>query len=151
MVNLLGRSPDHKQLEIGVPIGWQLPRYFHKGACLLVNGLHILPACWTTMSEGLASSEPGRKRAEHWGLTSANDQPTLMGRNGESHLPSRRAPVALASAPAPAPRGHARGPWRTRGPTPKTLEEVIDDPGCVFTPIWRPHDVSNLLRAGPII
>ena len=56
---------DRKQLEIGIPVGLQLPRYFHKGPCLLVNGLHILPV-------------------------SANDQPTLKGRNGESHLPSRR-------------------------------------------------------------
>ena len=42
MVNLLGRTPDDEQLEVGVPIGWQLPRYLYKGARLLVNGLHIL-------------------------------------------------------------------------------------------------------------
>lgn len=54
MVNLLGRAADDKQLEIGVPIGWKLPRYFHKGARLLVNGLHILTTYGTTVSEGLA-------------------------------------------------------------------------------------------------
>jgi hypothetical protein len=31
------------------------------------------------------------------------------------------------------------------------LEEVVDNPGCMLTPVWGPHDVSNLLRSRTII
>lgn len=34
---------------------------------------------------------------------------------------------------------------------PKALEEVIDNPRCVLTPVWGPHYVSYLLRTCPII
>lgn len=50
-------------------------------------------------------------------LTTADDQPALVRGDGEGHLPARRTPVALASSPTPATRGHARTPGRTWGPT----------------------------------
>jgi hypothetical protein len=34
---------------------------------------------------------------------------------------------------------------------PEALEEVVDNPGCMLTPVWGPHDVSNLLRSRTII
>lgn len=93
MVNLLRGSPDDEEFEVRVPIWWELPRDLHKGACLLIYGFHILP-------------------------TSANDQPTLVSWNGESHLSTRRPPVALASASASTSRGHAWAPGRSWGTTP---------------------------------
>lgn len=59
-------------------------------------------------------------------LTSADDQPTLVSGNGEGHLPTGRAPVALASSSTSAPWGHARTPWRARGTTLQGREEMED-------------------------
>lgn len=126
MVDLLGRAPDDEQLEVGVSIGWQLPRYLYKSACLLVYGFHVLAA-------------------------SANDQPTLVGGDGEGHLPTWRAPVALAPASTSASWGHARTPWRTWGTAPEALEEIVDNPRGVLTPVWGSHDVCYLLRTRPIV
>ena len=59
-----------------------------------------------------------------WGLlTSADDQPTLVSGDGEGHLSTRGAPVALAPSSPPAPRGHARTPWRAWGSTLQDREE----------------------------
>lgn len=57
-------------------------------------------------------------------LTSANDQPTLVGGDGEGHLPTWRAPVALAPASTSASWGHARTPWRTWGTALQGREEM---------------------------
>lgn len=126
VVNLLGRTPDDEQLEVGVPVGWQLPGDLYEGSRLLVYGFHIL-------------------------ATSADDQPTLVSGDGEGHLPTRGTPIALASSSASPPWGHAWTPWRTWGATPEALEEVVDDPGCVLAPVWGPHYMSNLLGPCPVI
>lgn len=34
---------------------------------------------------------------------------------------------------------------------PEALEEIIDDPCGVLTPVWGPHYVSYLLRTRPVI
>ena len=57
-------------------------------------------------------------------LTSANDQPALVGGDGEGHLPTWRAPVALALASTSASWGHARTPWRTWGTALQGREEM---------------------------
>lgn len=126
VVNLLGRAPDDEEFEVRVPVGWQLSGDLYKGASLLVYGFHVL-------------------------ATSADDQPALVSGDGEGHLPTGGPPIALAPASTSASGGHARTPWRAWGTAPEALEEIIDDPCGVLTPVWGPHYVSYLLRTRPVI
>lgn len=105
-------------LKLGSPLG---------GSCREIST--NAPVCWFM---ALTFSPPGRDRGsgavmgsvylgtprdlllkQPRSLTSANDQPTLVRWDGEGHLPTWGAPVALPSSSSSAPRGHpwARGAW----------------------------------------
>lgn len=83
-----------------------------------------------------------------WVHTFPNDEPGLHGGDGEDELrhASGRAhvPVALPSAPAPAP-----GPWRAPGL--HAPQQLGDDLGRVLTAVRRPHYQSYPLWCGAII
>lgn len=81
VVNLLRRPPDGEQFEVWVAVWWGLTGNLHKGASLLVDGLDALAA-------------------------PADDEPALVGRNGEGHLSTWRPPASLTSASTPSTRGH---------------------------------------------
>lgn len=129
VVDLLRRAPDDEQLEVGVSVGGRLPRDFHKGPRLLVDGLDILSA-------------------------PAYHEAAFVGRNGEGHFPSGGAPTALSPASAPVASRHA---WRTRGsplsllPNADALQQVVDDLGGVLAAVRRTTDVGDLIWTGPVI